>query len=352
MTSFKKLCYCCPCCCTIPVANEELPLIQNDSPREIQPKNVMDDNGIMLSMTTIQISENYKTYMKENNDNKTIDYNKDNMDENKHLTNNDNEKKDKIRIVTISDSHMKHDLYQMPKGDILIVAGDFTNWKTSFHDYPSVKEWLKKLHSLQLYSHQILISGNHDLCLSDIYDHPRRYQQHHNNNNNKNDSNASKFNDKDNNGLQIIREELWNECHTIYLHDSSIQLFGLTFYGTPWHIKRGCLFHANAFGKNMNEFNSTIKQIPKDVDILITHFPPYGIGDFENSLHIGSDTLLDEIKNRIKPIIHIFGHVHQGAGIYYVENCFTTFANTAVKPRVFDIIFPNHHTLQLNVNDQ
>jgi len=344
----KSTCYVCPCCCTISVSNEELPLIQNESPREIiQSKNIINDNGIMLSIGTIQINDNYKTFMNENNENKINDNNKDNVNENnKHFSNNDNEKKDKIRIVTISDIHMKHDSYQMPKGDILIIAGDFTNWTSSFHDYPLFKEWLKKLHSLQLYSHQILVSGNHDLCLNDIYNHPRRYlqkQKHKKNNNNVNN-----FNDKDNNGIKIIEEELWNECHTIYLHDRSIQLYGLTFYGTPYHIKRGCLFQANAFGKNINEFNSIIKQIPKDVDILITHFPPYGVGDFANGLHIGSDVLLNEIKNRIKPIMHIFGHIHQSLGIYFVENCSTTFVNTALKPRIFEIMIPKKHILQPN----
>jgi len=243
---------------------------------------------------------------------------------------------------------MKHDLYHMPKGDILIIAGDFTHWKSSIDDYILFKQWLKKLYDSQMYSYQILISGNHDLCLSNIYNHPTQYlkkkhleqqKQYNNTSIHDNDTDNDNLNNID--GYKIIKEELWNECHTIYLHDTSVQLFGLTFYGTPWHIKRGRLYNASAFGKNLNDFDATMKQIPNNVDVLITHFPPYGIGDFDENNYIGSSTLLNEIKNRIKPVIHIFGHVHQGNGVYCIDGSHTVFANTALKPRVFDIILSN-----------
>ena len=58
------------------------------------------------------------------------------------------------------------------------------------------------------------------------------------------------------------------------------------------------------------------QEIPSGIDILITHFPPYGIGDLTRSgKHLGSKDLLSAIR-RIKPQYHIFGHVHESYGLF------------------------------------
>jgi len=65
--------------------------------------------------------------------------------------------------------------------------------------------------------------------------------------------------------------------------------------------------------------------IPSDTDVLITHGPPYGILDqchywdpyfgidYNRNVHIGCRDLLNELK-RIKPKVHIFGHIHESYG--------------------------------------
>jgi len=52
-----------------------------------------------------------------------------------------------------------------------------------------------------------------------------------------------------------------------------------------------------------------MENIPDDVDILITHVPPYGILD-ENS---GSEEVLNALCNKNMKV-HIFGHAHGGYG--------------------------------------
>lgn len=56
-------------------------------------------------------------------------------------------------------------------------------------------------------------------------------------------------------------------------------------------------------------------QIPTDTDVLITHTPPHGHGDWvAGARNVGDEDLLLEVQTRIKPRFHIFGHVHEGYG--------------------------------------
>ena len=53
---------------------------------------------------------------------------------------------------------------------------------------------------------------------------------------------------------------------------------------------------------------------PSNTDTLITHTPPAYHLDVENKKHLGCLGLLDEIW-RIKPQLHVFGHIHGGRGV-------------------------------------
>ena len=62
-----------------------------------------------------------------------------------------------IRIVLISDTHNRHRTLQLPEGDIIIHAGDFTNNGTE-KEIKDFDSWLASLD----YHHKILVPGNHD----------------------------------------------------------------------------------------------------------------------------------------------------------------------------------------------
>lgn len=49
------------------------------------------------------------------------------------------------------------------------------------------------------------------------------------------------------------------------------------------------------------------------IHIIVTHQPPYGILDACNYHNIGSKPLLKLVKT-VKPLIHVFGHIHEGFG--------------------------------------
>ena len=68
--------------------------------------------------------------------------------------------------------------------------------------------------------------------------------------------------------------------------------------------------------------------IPSDSEILVTHGPPLGFGDFtSNNSSVGCKDLYKAIVNRVKPLYHIFGHVHEGYGI--TTNGTTNFVNAS-----------------------
>eukprot|EP01084_Bolivina_argentea_P045265 83329_1 len=110
----------------------------------------------------------------------------------------------------------------------------------------------------------------------------------------------------------------------------------------------------------LEQLNKIWKLIPNNTDILVSHLPPLGIMDTAhhskysfndvcklcNHLHPqfghwGDRNLLNEIMNRIKPKVHLFGHVHQCSGFEIHNNIL--FINSAMDLRPiaheFDVIF-------------
>jgi Icc-related predicted phosphoesterase len=51
--------------------------------------------------------------------------------------------------------------------------------------------------------------------------------------------------------------------------------------------------------------------IPSGLDILITHLPPKDTFDLTPTGHWGNSDLRKQVLERIKPKIHLFGHVHE-----------------------------------------
>ena len=65
---------------------------------------------------------------------------------------------------------------------------------------------------------------------------------------------------------------------------------------------------------NEKEADQLWNMIPEDSDVVVTHGPPYGIQDLTTSNHhAGCKSLLDRML-KIKPKLHIFGHIHEAYG--------------------------------------
>jgi Icc-related predicted phosphoesterase len=101
---------------------------------------------------------------------------------------------------------------------------------------------------------------------------------------------------------------------------------GLKIWGSPVTALYG-----GAFGLSSPTDRARIyAKIPDDVNVLITHGPPYGILDRSpgSLYHAGCPQLLEAVK-RLKVRMHVFGHAHDAHGIADTKN--TLFVNAALQ---------------------
>ena len=127
-----------------------------------------------------------------------------------------------------------------------------------------------------------------------------------------------------------------------YLQDSGYQTStGLHVYGSPWTPE----YCGWAFMLDRDVIGEKWRQIPSATDILITHGPPLGRGDYVDTAgNVGCSELLTEIQQRIKPRVSIFGHVHEGYGTTFDGH--TLYVNASS----VDLHYvPNRHPIVIDV---
>lgn len=180
-----------------------------------------------------------------------------------------------LKILIISDTHGQHSYLTaknlLPQADIIIHAGDFT----ASYDPELFLNWFRDLP----YQEKILIAGNHDGAFEDA---PKSY-----------------LNLCDSYGIR-------------YLNDSGFTYKGLKIWGSPVQPK----FRNWAFNRTRgDDIQVHWSLIPKDTDILITHCPPENILDMNaDGINCGCENLKNVV-DTIRPVLHVFGHIHEGRGI-------------------------------------
>jgi predicted phosphohydrolase len=189
------------------------------------------------------------------------------------------------RLILVSDTHGFHDQVPVPPGDILIHAGDISMLGT-LPDVERFDAWLGALP----HRHKIVVAGNHDFCFER---QPR--------------ASAARL------------------THAIYLLDQAVTLDGIRFYGSPWQP----WFFDWAFNLPRGPaLRAKWDLIPVNTDVLITHGPPLGHGDLTiRGDRAGCADLLDVVSG-LRPPLHVFGHIHEGAG--QTEAGGTRFINASV----------------------
>lgn len=118
----------------------------------------------------------------------------------------------------------------------------------------------------------------------------------------------------------------------IYLENESVTIEGLKIYGSPVTPTFNNWFFMCDRGKIHRYWDA----IEPDTDILITHGPPYGVLDWsDDTAHTNSQKgckALMKAVDRIKPLLHVFGHIHNGKdiinnGVLFRDH--TTFINAS-----------------------
>lgn len=211
-----------------------------------------------------------------------------------------------MRIVCISDTHGLHpimdDINPLPKGDILIHAGDCTNVGKP-HEVKQFVEWFMNIKGFDT---KVFIAGNHDFAFE------KRHEPHH----------PGDFDWFDN----LMNEENLSQSDVVYLEDNNFTIESPEFsrpikiHGSPWQPN----FYNWAFNlpRMGDEIKSKWDMIPDDTDILITHGPPQEVRDFVvgQNITVGCELLRHQIENRIKPLLHVFGHIHCAYGAALIKD--------------------------------
>ena len=184
-----------------------------------------------------------------------------------------------MKLVLISDTHQQHSKLKLPKGDVLIHAGDFLGWGTQLELY-GFAYWLAQ--EARKFEHVIVVAGNHDGVLqrqpteaiATLYQIPNLY----------------------------------------YLMDSEIVLNGVKFWGSPWTTEFKKWYFMRPSGPAMDK---VWRLIPDDTQVLITHSPPTGILDKGLwGTAVGCDMLAHRLgpEGNLRPRLHVFGHAHSSYG--------------------------------------
>lgn len=210
-----------------------------------------------------------------------------------------------VKICHISDTHgaKNHTRITVPECDILIHSGDIGG-RTSLAELNEFLLWFEA----QPADYKIFIAGNHDICLDKEW--PDKVQ--------------------DPIGKQIAAQcysdakALIQRYQVKYLENTDYICKGLKFWGSPITPS----FHRQYWAFNADrgdEIKRTWAKIPSDVDVLITHGPPYGILDIipesfkatpDEDVHRGCKDLTEVTKKRLLKLkLHCFGHLHTPWGV-------------------------------------
>jgi Icc-related predicted phosphoesterase len=212
-----------------------------------------------------------------------------------------------MKIVAISDSHLYRP--HLPDADILIHAGDLCSRGTQ-QEFFSEIPWLAKHPA----AHKLFVPGNHDRWVESAPSLAKKYCEQY--------------------GIRMLIDE-------------SVEIDGLTFYGSPWTP----VFGNWAFLHDQDQASHRWQRLQYS-DVLITHGPPYSVFDTarEDEGPLGCPHLYAGVK-RAQPAVHLFGHIHEGAGHYWPYEWedtkkVTLFANIAVLNGRYK---PNGHIFVLEV---
>ena len=202
-----------------------------------------------------------------------------------------------MKFVAISDTHCRHYNLKLPKGDVLIHAGDVT-YRGRQDEVEDFLKWFRE----QQFRYKVFIAGNHDFFFQKTK--------------------------KETLEKMIPRE-------VIYLNDSGVELEGIKLWGSPITP----FFFDWAFNRLRGAtINKHWKLIPPDTDVLITHGPVFGILDtVMNDRHVGCKDLLKKVKE-VKPKVHVCGHIHESYG--KIKKNETLFINACILNESYEFINP------------
>ena len=152
-----------------------------------------------------------------------------------------------IRLVIVSDTHEKHEMLDMPPGDVLVHCGDsfmlnqHYSQETSRQKLQTFNAWLSRLP----YREKVVIGGNHDAALQAM-------------------------------GRDAVRQALPS---AIYLENEAavLPISGLRVFGSPTSVPNSERSQNRAFQAGLDGMDDLFATAvaPSSVDLLVMHGPPH-----------------------------------------------------------------------------
>lgn len=178
-----------------------------------------------------------------------------------------------VRIVHLSDTHGRHrKIRRVPDGDVLVHSGDLTRGG-GIAEAEDLARWLGSLP----HARKVVVAGNHDWC-----------GVHH----------------------PPLMRQAFQDQRVDYLLDEQVEIFGLTFWGTPYTPE----FCGWAFMEDELELMERYATIPEGVDVVVSHGPALGVLDrCSHGGRAGSSSLGLHLR-RVGPRLHLCGHIHEANG--------------------------------------
>lgn len=196
----------------------------------------------------------------------------------------------------------------LPEGNILVHSGNFTVNGTD-DEFTYFDSWLASVKDI--YHYRVVCLGHRDV---------KRFGTE----------------------WDVMRALLPNATHVLCNEEATI--LGIRFYGCPWHW--GYTFNYTLKLTAPASAATRVNDIPEGVDVLITHGPAYSRLDRtvegDNS---GSRELLDCLK-RVKPCLHLHGHVTEARGFIPAFGHMPLTLNSAMCDRTRQVMYACPHVIK------
>ncbi|KAM7203441.1 Metallo-dependent phosphatase-like protein [Naviculisporaceae sp. PSN 640] len=227
-----------------------------------------------------------------------------------------------IKVVCISDTHNTQPI--IPPGDILIHAGDLTE-DGSFEEVQAGISWL----SSQPHKFKFFIAGNHDVLFDDGFLQKYPHQRY---------GDDRTRHDLDWGTVEHLHDA-WRTIEIPLARDDGHAASGsqttarrVTLFGSPRTPKYGVSAFQYSSEEGEKHWTTKVANMGKafkasrlrsstnsnsaddDTTILITHGPPKLYLDQRDFHHAGCPYLMDAVY-KLRPRLHIFGHIHTGYGV-------------------------------------
>lgn len=209
----------------------------------------------------------------------------------------------------VSDTHDAHASLVFPPWSpppgyrrLLLHAGDFS-YRGGHDETARFVAWLRGLP----HERKVIIAGNHELSFDARS--PRRDRSQ-----------------------AIVRGAEVFAGVADYLEESSVEIDGLRFFGSPYSVR----FFDWAFQTDPGpDAEARWAKLPADTHVALVHGPPRGAGDACRDhrkggrlVHVGDEALLARLRV-VKPLACVFGHIHEGFGTTLDEASGTLLVNAS-----------------------